>query len=525
MSDVENYLTKQIYIEKNVVTFRSLSRQFGLHVNEAKNRLASFHANAVNAETRSFATYLVSGELFPSSRAEKPNTTQTDDGMDVDVEETAGVEELDDEEIPQTVMTLVGEDSLEYAKGRYARIFATHIYCLSPSPLTDAGLICEPSAIVYQADAKNAPASSVALGRVVGPDVKIGKPPPPVASSSKAGQPVSRQPTLKVKDEEPSKPAKKDKSTVIKPKASASGKLDWSKAKKPDDKSKGNTPKEEVKKEKSESPAPKLKVKDKASTKDETPKDDNKRGTKRKAATKVASDSEEEPASVPVKKQPSPPAKSEVKVRKNRIVSDDEDDDAPPPTMSKSKLKLSKTERLLGDNHERSLRAMMDIDDSLVEMASNKRPQPKEQPKDEDVEMEEHPDPEPEKPMEADVDVEMDEPKAKPRKKKEKKVIPIGSNGLKKKRVVKSRMKMDEKGYMVTEDYSSYESADEDEDEAPKKSKATKAASTTKSKVKKEEDDGSKASKPARSGSIKAKTGSVKGQGSLKGYFETKPKK
>ena len=34
------------------------------------------------------------------------------------------------------------------------------------------------------------------------------------------------------------------------------------------------------------------------------------------------------------------------------------------------------------------------------------------------------------------------------RKKKVKKVIPVGRNGLKKKRIVKSRMKMDEKGYM-----------------------------------------------------------------------------
>lgn len=38
--------------------------------------------------------------------------------------------------------------------------------------------------------------------------------------------------------------------------------------------------------------------------------------------------------------------------------------------------------------------------------------------------------------------------KPKPRKRKEKKVIPIGSNGLPKKKILKSRMKTDEKGYM-----------------------------------------------------------------------------
>lgn len=47
--------------------------------------------------------------------------------------------------------------------------------------------------------------------------------------------------------------------------------------------------------------------------------------------------------------------------------------------------------------------------------------------------------------------VKMDEdiaPKPKPKKRREKKVIPVGRNGLKKKRVVKSRMTTDAKGYM-----------------------------------------------------------------------------
>jgi len=38
--------------------------------------------------------------------------------------------------------------------------------------------------------------------------------------------------------------------------------------------------------------------------------------------------------------------------------------------------------------------------------------------------------------------------KPKPKKRKQKKVIPLGHNGLKKKRVVKSRTTVDAKGYM-----------------------------------------------------------------------------
>lgn len=45
------------------------------------------------------------------------------------------------------------------------------------------------------------------------------------------------------------------------------------------------------------------------------------------------------------------------------------------------------------------------------------------------------------------------EPAPKPKPKKQKKVIPVGRNGLKKRRVVKSRQSFDEKGYMCTSSY------------------------------------------------------------------------
>ena len=67
----------------------------------------------------------------------------------MDVDEADG----DDEEVPTTLMLLVGEDALEgmsnrlcrserhpqmlhpEAKSRYARIYSMHVYCLSSSPL------------------------------------------------------------------------------------------------------------------------------------------------------------------------------------------------------------------------------------------------------------------------------------------------------------------------------------------------------------------------------------------------------
>ncbi|KAI0375700.1 hypothetical protein BV20DRAFT_959727 [Pilatotrama ljubarskyi] len=565
MSALDDHLAKQIFIEKNVVTYRSLSRHLGLHVNAAKTELAKFHAQSVDSATRSFATYLVSGELFPTKRTRQSGaSTQLDDGMDVDSEGANSQDE--EEEAPTTTLTLVSEKDLEHLKSKYARIFSVHVYCLSQSPLTDAGLICDPSAVVYKADAKDWPTSSIALGRVVGPDVKIGKAPPPVASSSKAAEPISRKPTLKVKTDpseksEESLPAQtastsissaeKEKPSSVKPKAS--GKLDWTKAKKtPQDSEKGKVNEAKVtvtvKKEESTSPVETAAKKTaKLELKDDSPKDDGKRGVKRKVAPPAASDTEEKPKSR--EKEKSTPAAAstpaDIKLRKNRIVSDDEDEEGAPAPASakpkgKSKSRASVIADVLESEAEESLRAMMDIDDALVEKASASRPAPRkpepesEPTEDEDVEMAQEPEPEL-------IQEQDDNPKPRPLKKKEKKIVPVGRNGLKKKRVMKSRMTVDAKGYMVTEDYSSYESVDEEvaEEEPPKKGKGKKAnaSSVAPSKTKKpastdaDASDEEPAAKPkpvARTSSTakSKKTTSAKGnaQGSLKDFFG-KPKK
>ncbi|KAI0677487.1 DNA polymerase subunit Cdc27-domain-containing protein [Trametes maxima] len=549
MPALDDYLTKQLLIEKNVVTYRSLSRQFGLHVNLAKSELSNFYRTSIDSPTRVFATYLLSGELFPVPPPNRNGpSSQHEDGMDVDPEFPNDHQSADDDEdqVLTTTLTLVGEADLELARSKYARIFSTHVYCLSPSPLTDAGLICDPSAVVYKADTNDAPTSSIALGRVVGPDVRIGKAPPPVASSSKAAEPIPRKPTLKVKTEKSDKTeesppvkaastsissAEKEKSGSAKPKAS--GKLDWSKAKKTldNDKSKEKEAKPKVKKEESASPIEKAAKKTaNLALNDDSPKDESKRGVKRKAAgaadpAQAASDAEQKPRSKETTEREKAKAKSTtpvsapsstretLKLRKNRIVSDSEDEasdvpsrPAPRDVKSKSKVRAraaALAEDALESEGEKSLRAMMDIDDALVEKASASRPPPTQvqhaEDSDGDVEMAQEPDRDPEPELE-----EEDTPKPKPRKKKAKKVVPVGRNGLKKRRVMKSRMTVDAKGYMgacrvclvvsrrvvssvtnvdgldvFTEDYSSYESVDEEdavEAEAPKKGRGKKAA-------------------------------------------------
>jgi len=86
-----------------------------------------------------------------------------------------------------------------------------------------------------------------------------------------------------------------------------------------------------------------------------------------------------------------------------------------------------------------------------ITVAAPTRPPPKSRPKSKVVESsdeEEQNEPEdPEDSMYVDDEPAEVKPK-KPRKKVEKKVVPVGRNGLKKKRIVKSRMSLDGKGYM-----------------------------------------------------------------------------
>ncbi|KAI0755467.1 DNA polymerase subunit Cdc27-domain-containing protein [Irpex lacteus] len=592
---LEDYLTKQILIEHNIVTFRVLSRKFNIHVNEAKRELATFYESTQSSEERSYATYLISGEAISHAR------TAPDESMDVDME---GPEEDDSEEVPQLKMTLVGEQDLEAARSGYARIFSEHVYSLSPSPVLDVGLLCGPSDAAHTADAKFSPDESATLGRIIGPHVQIGKPVKP----SKA-QPITREPT-KIQTT-PSFSQKSDSKSAITKKADSSGqsedktiskpkttgKLDFSKAKpkaKPEEPKAApvkvkaepvDKPLESVEKEKVEkkqekagaktvgssssggsgffAPRPSKKKTSKEGTESEkeieAPKEKSKakesapkRGLKRKSIVATDTETELEAPPPPSSAAPSSPEESqdqfEYTVKGNTILSDDDDDEPQPKPRARGKAagKMKAAFDLDFDDipsrseRTRSLKAMMDIDDDQVEkVVRNKKAIQESSDEaigdDEDVVMAD----------DSDVDVPPVKPK---RQRKPKKVVPVGKNGLKKRRVVKSRMTTDAKGYMVTEDYSEYESVDEEEaDEEPPKPKPKpkkapakakeKEASTEKVKEKekesekdstdkeKEKKEPKKGFKPGlkRSGSSASAGGSkVTHKGSLMNFFGKK---
>lgn len=193
----------------------------------------------------------------------------------------------------------------------------------------------------------------------------------------------------------------------------------------------------------------------------------SKRGVKRKTALPVDSDTEPEPSSRDRSATPEKRKKSTYKIKGNAILSDEDEDEVPvpkPTRKSKTKLFMNLDLDDVPSNSKRSLRAMMDIDDGMclahpprewlicpqdqVDKVTRGRPVDKGPPTsdeeitDDDVLIED---------IIEDVvmDEESDDLIEKPkRKRKPKKAVPVGKNGLKKKRVVNSRMTTDAKGYM-----------------------------------------------------------------------------
>jgi DNA polymerase delta subunit 3 len=385
------------------------------------------------------------------------------------------------EGVYETKITLVGEAELENSKEQYAGIDYIYIYALSPSPIREPALLCEPAKALRETGKSNGASYSVALGRITGPHVKKRTDLLPARSSanvktsaaastsknklpglSRAGSTITE--TKPIVKSEP-----KDVKLGVKeepPKPKPSGKLDFSKAKPAASKT---AP--EVRKAEPAGPSSVPEVMPKQEPK--TLKLKDKRPIERKPTMKF-SDSEDEASTVAATKPQEPPSKrseskSAARVKKGVILSDDEDEEAPKPARPKAAYRTAKTKKRSPDLDaaaESELRAMMDIDDDQVTRVSRTvaaaASEPATTPPVSDIDMEDHesvPAPEP-------APAPIRKPQRKP-----KKHVPVGSNGLKKKRVVKSRMKTDDKGYFVTEDYSSYESVDE---EAPPPEKPAK---------------------------------------------------
>ncbi|PAV16297.1 dna polymerase subunit cdc27 [Pyrrhoderma noxium] len=435
MSDTEIFASlEQELSRKGVVTFRLLSRKLSIHVNSAKNALAKFHSQRRIANVS--ATYWVSG--IPRTSPETDVTMDIDYSQDQNKRNSIGSAQ-------RTVVAV--EEDLEDVKAMFAEIYSLHIYSLSTSQITSPQQLCGSSHEVLSIDKASGITKGQTLGKIIGSSTKM------VGSSSSNPSTKPVKAPIKPEIKKPivkAEPKIYPNETAIKPvkeKFLVSGKLDFSKAKVKDTKNKD-----------SKSPA---------TEKDTAPNTQEKRGIKRKSsmASEIKLEEPDNTVSLTSSRGPSRIATQKdqtVSVKKGVVVSDDESDEVIKKSKGKNIWKTSK--RASPDSEvEPSIREMMDIDDSEVIRASRSvvaDDQTQDEADDkssnagpEDTEME-------------DLDDLIPEPEPKPRKRKEKKSIPIGRNGYKKKRVVKSKTSFDDDGYMVTVDYSSYESVDEEEGEA-----------------------------------------------------------
>ncbi|KAF4583500.1 hypothetical protein EYR38_002251 [Pleurotus pulmonarius] len=524
--EIQDYITKQVSINKDIVTYRTLSRVFFINVNVAKNELARFRAS-VEGESSS-ATYLLSGDLKP------PLFYDDEDTMDVDYYglsygRVADTEE-DSEEPIRTAMMLVSERDIEDQTSRFTHIHAQTIHCLSPSPVNDGNVLCPLTDNIRKVDnTQKGIDHAKAFGKVMTKGIKV-KVPKPLAKLPAIPRPGLRAPAKtdieepkakgkeKAKEKQPVKTEKPAEKAKVAPKAT--GKLDFSKAK----------TKEMKEKEREEKKADTAKTKAKTAAASRAVKEEKEapkmmffgaatstakkeRGIKRKSPARAEASTSDDEASA--SKAPL------TRVVKGVVVSDD-DEDIPPRSVKGLRRKSrassatsvpdsdapSGTEGDAGNSEaERELRDLMNIDDDKVEQA---RPGMLKQ--EEEEEEEEGADAE--APFDDDVAMsDSDVPKPKPRARKAKKVVPVGSNGLKKKRVMRTEKFVDDKGYMITREVSDYESVDEAEAPPVKAKKASKS----RAKAKHDSDDSDNANedddtkvKSDTKGKSKAETSSSK---------------
>ncbi|KAG8795112.1 hypothetical protein FRC16_010233 [Serendipita sp. 398] len=494
---ITTYLTKQIKVNQNIVTFRLLSRALSIHVNEAKAALESFYQSDKKSGGGGslHATYILTGE----------DITQKVESESMDVD---GDQDLQDAPSPMAdaivplKMLVVPEECLESCKSSFRSIRAIHIYSVEPSTFRDPSLLATTVDAVRKVDAAHTQEELCKLGIPISKACKYNtniKGKPKVAQTS---TPVISGKPQAAKDDKGKKSEVKTETkstatafvttttTAAKPEAKVepakktSSTLDWSKAK---SKTATTNPKPQEKVAESSKAAAKVKPEPKktnaarapsvsSSAASEAPQ--TKRGIKRAMVDSDEEEGEEDPRPAKAKARTSAPtaSKSIAHTKKGVLVSDDEDDDEDAP---RSRVVRGKA---------KSERAMMEwSDEEDVMVASRHTPGPPSTKFDTGGEDEDEDEAEAEQSSLGEEELmetsdKEDEPtyaKTKRTAKKKKTAWPVGTNGLRKRRVVKTREFEDDRGFMQYEDYSEYESVNS-ESEQPPEPVSVSATTTTK---------------------------------------------
>ncbi|CAE6424174.1 unnamed protein product [Rhizoctonia solani] len=416
-----DFLTKEVKVSNNIVTFRLLSRQLELEL---------YYEEAKRNKNPIFATYILTGAATP-----QPHGGSS-------------------EQISRHLVLLANEGEIDAAKSKFTDTPSQHVYSLSPVALKDHGLLTSVADRVRQLDKQHGQAHAARVGMLLSEQAPW---PQPGSGKSNPSNPVPKKgtPAAIAKKSEPAiKPKALDNNTPPPTTKDAvrQSALDFG--------SKKLVPGSKVKETLPEKPKEK-KVPTTKSTVPDKVADEEQASRKTTSQTERMKEVVEPPSTVSNKgstvdsAKPITASSRKIGSRSKRILDSDEEpaQNHPRPSIKRKKSRIAAEDNddaePSNEHNTASLQAMMDIDDdTIVNGRSNREATPEHVPSAREVAAAAKA-----AKIESSKGVDQKERKSHRR-------APKG-----KKRVMKTRRVKNAKGYMVTEDYSSYEDADPNDTE------------------------------------------------------------
>ncbi|KAK1971032.1 hypothetical protein LY78DRAFT_734838 [Colletotrichum sublineola] len=164
MGEFKKYLADQILSEEKIVTYRSLSRALGVHVNTAKGMLYEFHRSQNGMRPGTVhATYLVYG-------IQKVAEVQEDGDVEM-ISSPPDAEPLSDEVITHS-LTLVPGDRLKEVLAKYEELSSFHIYSLARHPTTELQMLADVTQQLKEKSTGDSATMAETYGTITNPNVR-----------------------------------------------------------------------------------------------------------------------------------------------------------------------------------------------------------------------------------------------------------------------------------------------------------------------------------------------------------------
>lgn len=206
--DYKRYLAENVLNEHKTVTYRSLSRVFGIHSNLAKQILYEFHhAENIKRPRSVDATYIITGaqKLEEGASTSVANGIHKDQGDDDVMPSSPYIssslpnQDADSQAVQRASVILVREEDLNDAKSTFTSISSIHIYSLQSTVLPDLNVLTDVSREMSTVHANEDPLEhGKQWGMVQNKYVKRrngARPPPPPAIQKETAP--AKQPVLK----------------------------------------------------------------------------------------------------------------------------------------------------------------------------------------------------------------------------------------------------------------------------------------------------------------------------------------